>query len=91
MVAISFKKFFKLSIAMYVIQGWCIVIVIPSTITAMTVTGFLLLLSGGIAFTLGAIIYIVSKKRNIIYGHSIFHIFVVFGIVLQYISIFLYI
>lgn len=91
MVAINMKKFFKLSIAMYVIQGWCIIIAIPSTIEAMTINGFLLLLSGGIAFSIGAIIYVISKKKKIVYGHSIFHIFVVIGIVLQFFAIFFYI
>lgn len=90
MVAINMKKFFKLSIAMYVVQGWCIVIALPATITAMTLQGFLLLLSGGIAFTIGAVIYVVSKKKKIKFGHSVFHLFVVLGIVLQFLSIFIF-
>lgn len=87
LVAINMEKFFKLSIAIYVIQGWCIVIAIPATIEAMGVAGFTLLLSGGVAFTIGALIYVISKKKQIKYGHSVFHLFVVAGIVLQFLSI----
>ncbi|MDO5329751.1 MAG: hemolysin III family protein [Coriobacteriia bacterium] len=91
LVAINMKKFFKISIAIYIIQGWCLIVAIPATITAMGVEGFALLLSGGIAFTIGAVIYVVSKKKNVKFGHSIFHIFVVVGIVLQFLSILFYV
>ena len=43
------------------------------------------MLAGGIAYTIGAILYGLGKKRK--YVHSVFHIFVVIGSVLQYISI----
>jgi hemolysin III len=46
-------------------------------------------LAGGIAYTVGAILYGLGKKRR--YMHSIFHIFVIFGSVLQAIAIIFYV
>ena len=69
-------------------MGWCIVIAAKVTIEALTVPGFLWLLGGGIAYTIGAVLYGVGKKMK--YMHSIFHIFVVVASILQYIAIILY-
>ena len=52
-------------------------------------SGFLWLLWGGLAFTVGAILYLIGKKKR--YIHFVFHIFVVIGIVLQFIGIWLYV
>ena len=51
--------------------------------------GFTLLLLGGIAYTVGSILYGLGKKRK--WMHSIFHVFVVLGAVLQWLCIFLYV
>ena len=58
------------------------------TLQVLTIPGFLLLLSGGIAYTIGAILYGLGKKRK--WMHSVFHIFVVLGSVLQFLSVWLY-
>ena len=50
--------------------------------------GFLLLLGGGIAYTIGSILYGLGKRKK--WMHSIFHIFVVLGAVLQFFSVLLY-
>ena len=50
--------------------------------------GFSLLLSGGIAYTIGAILYGIGAKKRWI--HSVFHIFVVIGSLLQFLAIYLY-
>ncbi len=49
----------------------------------------ILLLSGGIAFTIGAVLYGVGKKVR--YMHSVFHVFVVIGCELQFFAILLYV
>ena len=54
----------------------------------MTKPGFLLLLSGGIAYTLGAVLYGIGSKQK--WFHSVFHIFVVLGSFLQFLAILLY-
>lgn len=87
--AIDLKRFEKISMVCYIGMGWCVVAVLKATIRAMTIHGFVLLLLGGIAYTLGAVLYGIGKKVR--YMHSIFHIFVVIGSVLQFFSILLYV
>ena len=50
---------------------------------------FSLLLWGGIAYTVGAVLYGIGSKKP--WFHSVFHIFVVLGSVLQFLSIYLFI
>ena len=52
----------------------------------MGTTGFGLLLLGGIAFTIGAILYGLGKRTR--WMHSIFHVFVVLGSLLQFLAIY---
>ena len=54
----------------------------------LTRPGFLFLLSGGICYTVGAILYGIGSKVR--WFHSVFHIFVFLGSLLQMISILLY-
>ena len=87
--AIDLKKFSKLSMTCYIGMGWCIIAVIKPTIEYLTMAGFWWLLWGGIAYTIGAVLYGIGKKVH--YMHSVFHIFVVIGSVLQYVAIFVYV
>ena len=86
--AIDLKKFAVPSFICYLTMGWCIVFVSGAAIEAMSLRGFLWILYGGIAFTVGAILYVIGKKKR--YMHSIFHIFVVAGCVLQFFGILFY-
>ena len=54
----------------------------------LTLPGFLLLLLGGIAYTIGAVLYGIGSKKR--WMHSVFHIFVVLGSVLQFFAVLLY-
>ncbi len=87
--AVDLKRFEKISMVCYIGMGWCIIAVLKVTIQAMTGVGFALLLSGGIAYTVGAIIYGLGKKIR--YMHSAFHVFVLIGSILQFLSILLFV
>jgi len=54
----------------------------------LTMPGFLLLLSGGIAYTIGSILYGIGIRRK--WMHSVFHIFVILGALLQFLAVLLY-
>jgi len=86
--AIDLKRYEKISMVCYIGMGWCIVAVIRYAVEALTMSGFILLLSGGIAFTIGAVLYGVGKRVR--YMHSAFHVFVLIGCVLQFFAIFFY-
>ena len=87
--AIDMDKFEKTSFIIYLAMGWCIVFSLSKAVSAMTFSGFLWLLAGGIAFSLGAAFYLIDSKIR--YMHSIFHIFVDVGVLLQFFSIFFFV
>ena len=86
--AINIEKFKKLSLALYLIMGWMIIISFNSLYNAIQTPGLILLLTGGIIYTIGAILYVVGHKVR--YMHSVFHIFVLAGCILQSFSILFY-
>lgn len=88
LTAIDLKKYTVFSMICYIGMGWGIIFFLPQTISLMTVSGFSLLLSGGIAYTIGAVLYGIGAKKH--WMHSVFHIFVVIGSLLQFLAIYLY-
>lgn len=87
--AIDHKKFAVLSMICYIGMGWCIVIAGKVALEAIPFAGLMWLLAGGIAYTIGAVIYVIGKKKR--YMHSVFHIFCLIGSILQFVCIFFYI
>ena len=88
LTAIDLKKYNVFSMICYVGMGWAIAPYIPQAIQALSYPGFMLLLSGGISYTIGAILYGIGSKVH--WMHSVFHIFVVIGSLLQFLSILFY-
>ena len=88
LTAIDLRKYSVFSMICYIFMGWCIIFFLPAAIQALTLTGFYWMLAGGIAYTIGAVLYGIGSKKP--WMHSVFHIFVVLGSLLQFISIFLY-
>ncbi len=89
LTAIDIKKYKVFSMICYIGIGWAIIFSIKSMYQALTPAGFWLLLSGGIVYTLGAILFKVGKHCK--YFHSIFHIFVLAGSVLHTLCIVFYV
>ncbi|MBR7133693.1 MAG: hemolysin III family protein [Clostridia bacterium] len=85
--AIDLKKYNLFSIICYLAQGWCIILTGKAAINAIGMEGFWWLLAGGIAYTVGAVLYAIAGKGGHRYMHSIFHLFVVLGSILQFIAI----
>ena len=82
LTAIDLRKYRVLSMVCYIGMGWGILLFLPQTLSVMPSPGFALLLSGGIAYTVGAILFGLGKKLK--WMHSVFHIFVVLGSLLQF-------
>lgn len=89
--AIDLKKYNVFSIICYLAQGWCIILTGKTAIDAIGKDGFLWLLAGGISYTVGAVLYGIAGKKTVRYMHSVFHIFVVIGSFLQFVSIIFYV
>ncbi len=88
LTAIDLKNYTVFSMICYIGMGWCAILFVPTAVQALTLEGFLWLLSGGIAYTIGAVLYGIGSRIH--WSHSVFHIFVVIGSFLQFISIFVY-
>lgn len=87
--AIDMTKYSFLSMVCYIGMGWSIVLAIKPAIDSIALPGLLWLLAGGLSYTLGAVLYGIGKKHKIM--HSIFHLFVVLGSILQFFCIFFYV
>jgi hemolysin III len=73
-----------LSIALYVTMGWLVVIAIEPLVVAVDTRVLVLIVAGGLAYTLGLTFY---GWRRLPYGHSVWHIFVLAGSVLHYLAV----
>ena len=88
LTAIDLKKYQVFSMICYIFMGWGIIFFLPQAIQAMSMPGFWWLLAGGIAYTIGAILFGLGKKLQ--WMHGVFHIFVILGSLFQYLAIVLY-
>lgn len=93
LAGIVLKVFFtgrydKTSTAMYVFMGWLVVLYLKPLIANLHSNGLEWLLAGGIAYSVGAVIY--SIKR-IPFNHAIFHVFVLAGSFCHFMAVFLYV
>ncbi len=92
LAGIFFKGFFVycptwLSSIMYVAMGWAVLSDFGEVLQVLPTGAFLLLLIGGIFYTLGAVIYALklSLFRNPLFGnHELFHLFVLAGSLCHY-------
>lgn len=76
-----FKLFFtgrfpRLSTGVYIIMGWLCLIAIVPMMRSLTEGVLAWLVAGGVAYTLGALVY---STRRIPYAHPIWHVFVLLG------------
>lgn len=78
--SINLERWNRPSLVLYLIMGWSIIIGIKPVVAAIDARGLVLLVGGGLAYTLGIIFY-KAKPR---YMHFIWHIFVLAGSVLHY-------
>ena len=87
--SIDLKKYKKFSMICYLIMGWCIVFKINVLPQLLGMNGFILLLLGGIIYTIGAVLYGLGKKHK--YIHSVFHLCIFFANLLHFLCILLYV
>lgn len=88
LTAIDLKKYKVFSMICYIFMGWGIIFFLPQAMEVMTKPGFYWLLAGGIAYTIGAVLFGLGKKQP--WMHATFHIFVILGSLFQYLAIVLY-
>lgn len=89
LTAIDLRKYNVFSMICYIGAGWSIIPFAQQVLSTLSPFGFYLLLAGGITYTIGAILYGIGSK--IPWMHSVFHIFVVLGSILQFLSIYCFV
>ena len=87
--AIDLKKFQKFSMICYLGMGWAIIFKASLLPVLLPTSALVLLVAGGIAYTIGAILYGVGKKHK--WMHSVFHLFILLGSLLHFFCILLYV
>ena len=87
--SIDLKRFKIFSMICYLVMGWCIVFKINLLPSLLGMPGFILLLAGGIVYTIGALLYGLGKRYK--YIHSMFHICVFIGNLLHMLCVLLYV
>lgn len=87
--SIDLNKFKMFSMICYLAMGWCFLIRVDLLYKYLGAGGLTLLVAGGIAYTIGAVLYGIGKKKK--WMHSIFHLFCVLGSLLHVLCVLIYI
>lgn len=89
LTAIDLRKYRVFSMVCYIGMGWGVVFFLPQTMAVLGAAGFWILFAGGVAYTVGAVLFGLGKRMK--WMHSVFHIFVVLGSLLQLITVLLFV
>ena len=73
--AISMRRYERLSLVLYLLMGWCVLLAAKPLVDSLPGPDFALVLAGGIAYTVGVAFYVQQKK----WMHSVWHAFVMAG------------
>ncbi|MDR2671958.1 MAG: hemolysin III family protein [Coriobacteriales bacterium] len=76
------------SVAVYLVMGWIIIFRIGALVDSLAFAGIVLLLAGGVCYTVGTVFYILKKVP---YMHSIWHLWVLAGSICHVVSVLLYV
>lgn len=82
------KKYLFASTILYVAMGWLIVLGWGQISAALSTGGLVLLVAGGLFYTLGAVFYL---WRGFKYHHAVWHLFVLAGSISHFFCILLYV
>jgi hemolysin III len=76
-----------LSVPLYLVMGWLAVIAAPQILARVPLSGLILILAGGIAYTGGVAFFAAHRLR---YSHFAWHLFVIAGTVCHFFAVLWY-
>ncbi len=85
---IDVDKYSKAQVACHLVSGWSFLAGLPSTIASVGLACAALVVTGGVAYTIGSVLYGLGKNRP--YMHSVFHVFCLIGTFLHFCAIYYY-
>jgi len=68
-------------------MGWIIVFAITPLVESLPAAGLRWLVAGGVAYTLGAVLYSI---RRLPFNHAVFHVFVLAGSACHFVAVYGY-
>jgi hemolysin III len=92
-IGVALKVFDKMhnpiiSISLYLLMGWLILIAIYPLYIRIPASGLLWLVAGGVAYTVGVFFFVTDSRLR--YGHFIWHLFVMVGTACHYFAVLWY-
>jgi hemolysin III len=78
----------RLQLVLYLVMGWSIVVVARPLVQGLARGGLVLLLVGGLAYTLGVIFFV---WRSLPFHHTVWHVFVLGGSACHFFAVLLYV
>ncbi|MGD8908490.1 MAG: hemolysin III family protein [Chromatiales bacterium] len=88
LVTVAKRRIKWLSLTLYLGLGWLVVIAIEPLLDSVASGGLILLLAGGLCYSLGVIFYV---WKRLSYHHAVWHMFVMAGSMLHFFSILFYV
>jgi len=85
------KRIEWLQVLIYLIMGWICMLNFSELQAAIPTTGVVWLTTGGIAYTVGIVFYVLDDLKKLRHAHGIWHLFVLFGSICHFISIVAYV
>lgn len=82
--SIYLTRFRKLMVGLYLAMGWLFVVAVGPMIKNLPTLSIVFLFLGGIFYSVGVIFYV---KRNLNYGHGIWHLFVLAGSIMHFFAV----
>ena len=74
-----------LSIVIYVLMGWAVLVALVPPWTALGPAGFIWVAAGGLFYTVGIVLYVLDDRLR--HSHGVWHLFVLAGSVCHYVAI----
>ncbi len=78
-----------MSIVIYAVMGWIVLVAVKPLIAALGMTGFIWLATGGVLYTVGIIFFALDHRLR--HAHGIWHLFVIAGSLLHFVAITFYV
>ena len=78
-----------LSIVIYAVMGWIVLIAVKPLITALGMEGFIWLAGGGVLYTVGIIFFAYDSRFR--HWHGIWHLFVMGGSLMHFVAVLRYV
>ncbi|MGE6792772.1 PAQR family membrane homeostasis protein TrhA [Pseudomonas guineae] len=78
-----------LSIVIYAVMGWIVLVAVKPLIAALGMAGFIWLAGGGVLYTVGIIFFVYDSRFR--HWHGIWHLFVIGGSLMHFVAVLRYV